>query len=263
MCCWGITVARTLQEFLAHYHKQSLLKKKFAQSNKEKLARVNQYEPIFNVDSEMDAIMLDVYYQSTISKDTIQDAIEATRNNVFDIWSNLDNNQKNHLLQVELAPVFASLPSFIIEDTPIVVAFFDDLLNALLVKRTAVFELPQFFQLYKTYKDRIINPKLYGHQPFDAHFSECQLVLFQDSTMILYHPTARILYEINNFYIVKRFPLFIESTLDGDALLELAHAMLDNNLEQCKNWLQSHDVLSKAAIKASKKKSFTKIQKVI
>jgi hypothetical protein len=256
-------MAKSLQEFLAHYHKQSLLKKPFTQKNKEKLARVNQYEPIFNVNSEMDAIMLDVYYQSTINKDTIQEAIEATRNNVFDIWSNLDNNQKNHLLQVELAPVFASLPSFWVDETPIVVAFFDDLINALLVKRTAVFELPQFFKLYKSYKDRIINPKHYGHLPFSSGFSECQLLLKQDTTMVLYHPKAHVLFEINDFNIIKRFPLFISCSLNQESLVELALGMVDNNIETCKGWLLTHDVLSKAANKASKKKSFTKIQKVI
>lgn len=256
-------MAKTLQDFLTKYHKQSLLKKTFALQNKEKLALVNAYETIFWVDSEMDAIMLDVYVQSTKSKNMIQDAIEATRNKVFDIWPNLDNNQKNHLLQVELEGLFSTLPSFIVNETPIVVAFFDDLLNALLVKRTAVFELPQFFKLYKSYKDRVISPRVYKHQPFLAGFSECQVLLENETTMVLYHPRAKIVFEIKDFVIRKRFPLAIATVIAHELLVELAQAMVDNNVEACKMWVIAHDVLSKKAKKASKRKAFLKIQEVI
>jgi hypothetical protein len=256
-------MAKTLQEFLNHYHTQSLLKKPFALVTKEKLAVVNQYDRIFDVNSEVDVIMLDVYHQSTLSKNTIKEAIDVARNKVFDIWPNLDNNQKNHLLQVELKEVFASLPQFVVNDTPIVVAFFDDLLNALLVKRTAVFELPQFFRLYKNYKESVINPKEYGHQPFEVGFSTCTLVYQQDASMVLFHPTAKIMFEIKEFYIIKRFPLLLTSSPLLESLKQLAVAMVENNNDVAKEWLLSHDVLSKAAFKASKRKGFIKIVKMI
>lgn len=256
-------MAKTLQEFLTAYHKQSLFKKPWIDTAHKKLAVINQYERIFEVKTEMDSIMLDVYYQSTLSKNTIQTAIEAARNAVFDIWPNLDNNQKNHLLQVELSEVFASLPQFVVNDTVIVVAFFDELLNALLVKRTAVFDLPQFFKLYKAYKESTISPTTYHSLPFETGFSECTPLLIKEKTMVLFHPSLRIVFEIHDFVIIKRFPFALESEISLDSLKQLAKYMVDNDIDAIKQWIQHENVLSKSAKKASQRKGFLKIVNLV
>ena len=252
---------KSIQQFLRKYHKQSLLKDEFAKINKRKLEVVNKHESIFEVKNEMDAILLDVYYTSTQNKEALQKAFEKARNQVFDIWPNLTNTQKNHLLHVECAAVYESLPHFYRNDSKIYVAFFDELYNALFDKRPVVFELDQFFKLYKSYAANMIDVSYYTHYPFLAKFSECHLVHVKDQMMMLYHKKANILFEVDNFKVVKRFPLF-NSAVDDRAIETFAQHIINNDVEEMKKWLLTNDVLHKKAMKATSKKAFINISEV-
>ncbi len=244
------------------HHNQSLLKGFFKESNKRKLEVVNQFETIMTIENEEDALLLDVYHQSTINKNMIHHAYEKVRNDVFDIWQNLDNVQKNHLLSIELHKVFSQLPHFSSSDTMIYVAFFDELLNALIDKRTAIFELPQFFKLYKSYKDRVINPMKYGHLPFASGFSDCIMVYHNHSSLMLYHPIAKVFYVLSDSKIVLRLPFQSKAVLDIEVLKELARLIEENDVTAIKSWLVHHDVLSKKAKKATNRRSFNSIYKL-
>jgi hypothetical protein len=254
-------MAKTIQAFLEKYHKQSLLKGNLAKDNQRKLDVVNAHEKIYSCDHEMHALMLDIYYQSTVNKNTIQQAYEKTRNNVFDIWQNLDNLQKNHLLSVELTPVFDQLPHFTFNETTVYVAFFDELLNSLIDKRTAIFELPQYFKLYKQYKDRVIAPEYYQHLPFLNGFSECAVAYSDQHTLMLYHFKAHVFYVLQDFKIITRLPFDGQITPHIDDLQTLANHIKHDDVTMIKQWLIDNHALSLRAKKATNKKSFKKIEK--
>lgn len=254
-------MAKTIQAFLEKYHKQSLLKGVFAKENQRKLRVVNEHEQIYRCDHEIHALMLDVYYQSTINKNTIQQAYETTRNNVFDIWQNLDNVQKNHLLSVELSALFEQLPHFAFNDTMVYVAFFDELLNSLIDKRTAIFELPQYFKLYKQYKDRVIAPEHYGYLPFLNGFSDCVVAYSDQTVLMMYHSKAHVFYVLKDFQIITRLPFNNQMELSLDDLKALADHIRHDEVTMIKQWLIDHHVLSLKAKKAASKKSFDKIEK--
>ncbi len=255
-------MVKTIQQFLNKYHKQSLIKDNFSKEAKHKLSIVNQHELIFSVNNEMDAILLDVFYTSTVNKEALQKAFEDARNNVFDIWSNLNNTQKNHLLHVECQSVYESLPNFVVNDTRIYVAFFDELFNSLFDKRPVVFELEQFFKLYKTYKESVIDIRNYKYLPFMAKFSECHLINQKDEKMMLYHPKAKLLFEVTNFNITKRFALDIQENITIESIESFAQFAIDDNIQMMKQWLIDESCLNKRALKATKRKSFDKISEV-
>jgi hypothetical protein len=254
-------MAKTIQAFLEKYHKQSLIKGIHAKENQRKLDTVNAHEKIYTCDHEIHALMLDIYYQSTINKNTIQQAYEKTRNNVFDIWQNLDNVQKNHLLSVELSEVFDQLPHFTYNDITVYVPFFDELLNSLIDKRTAIFELPQYFKLYKMYKDRVIAPEYYTHLPFLHGFSECIVAHSDQKTLMLYHPKAHVFYVLKDFKIITRLPLANQTTPSFMELQTLAIHIKNDDVTMIKQWLIDNSALSLRASKAATKKSFNKIEK--
>lgn len=255
-------MVKTIQQFLCKYHKQSLIKEDFNKQAKQKLSIVNQHEPIFAINNEMDVILLDVYYTSTQNKEALQKAFEDARNNVFDIWPNLNNTQKNHLLHVECQTTYDSLPSFVVNDTRIYVAFFDELFNSLFDKRPVVFELEQFFKLYKSYKESIIDIRVYKHFPFLAKFSDCHLIYQKDEKMMLYHPNAKVLFEVTDFNITKRFAFDMQSTVALEAIENFAQFVIDDNIQMMKQWLIEESILNKRALKATKRKSFDKISEV-
>ncbi len=254
-------MSKTIQEFLEKFHKQSLVKGVFAKDNKRKLDVINTHEKIFSCDHELHALMLDVYYQSTINKNMIQQAYEKTRNNVFDIWQNLNNNQKNHLLNVELSPLFDQLPHFTFNETTVYVAFFDELFNALIDKRTAIFELPQFFKLYKSYKGSVIAPEHYEHHPFLNGFSECLVPYYDHEVIMLYHPKVHVFYVLKNFQMITRLPFSMQTTYLLDDLKTLANHINNKDIPLIKAWLIENQALSLRASKATSKKSFKKIEK--
>ncbi|NLA78523.1 MAG: hypothetical protein GX845_03110 [Erysipelothrix sp.] len=255
-------MARTIQKFLHKYHKQSLIKKPFLRDAQSKENFVNQHGLVFKVQDEMDAILLDVYHVSTQNKEALQQAIETTRNNVFDMWEHLTNLQKNHLLQVENQALYDALPHFYYNDQKIYIAFFNELLNSLIDKRPDVFELEQFFKLYKNYLDEIIPVSDYGHLPFASDFSVCELLRVDQDVMFLYHPTVNVVYEIENFNIKRRFPFALKQAPSLAALQDFASLVTYDKLDAIKAWLTSQNVLSLKAQKATLKKAFKKIEEV-
>lgn len=255
-------MAKTISHFLNKYHKQNLFKKPFLKSVQAKETLVNQYGKVYEVTSERDALLLDVYYVSTLSKEAIQNAIDDTRNQVFDMWDHLTNLQKNHLIQVENEALYASLPHFYFNNQKIYISFFNELLNSLIDNRPDVFELDQFFKLYRDYQHELIDIRIYGHHPFKHGFSECELIGYDDQKLYLYHPILKVLYELVKYELQRRFPFSLESNVEIDALKDFVSYVQANQVDAIKEWLISHDVLSPKAKKASMKKSFNKIVEV-
>lgn len=251
---------KTLSAFLAKYHKQELIQNPTSKKqNKEMLTVVNQYFPMVTIKDENDVLYLPIYYQSMLNKKTLQQAYEAIRNKNFDIWQTIPFTQQNQLLQMDIAPIKDQLPKFEYENTTITVAFLEPLFNSLLDKQTPIFELPQFFKLYKDFKDQVIHPKFYGSAPFKANLALVQFIFEVDQWCCLYHPSARILYVLEDFKIRLRMPLDQSKEYTQEALKLLSIAILEDNVEQVKQQLLTMDALNKRATNKAKSKAFSKI----
>lgn len=205
---------------LARYHKQKLDK-----AIVQKLRDINKkYELNYKLDSDLDYIKLSVFKNALSQKEVFEKTYEAIRSKYFDMWDRLSFNERNEILLQDSKATITGLRSFQFEDTAIYIPFFDRLLNSLYANETAILELPQFFELYEKFNEKIIPLEFYGIAPLVAGFSDFTLLLHQDHKVVLYDTIKRVFYKVseNDF---KRYPIDVKKSLNDHQLNTLAHAI--------------------------------------
>jgi hypothetical protein len=164
-------------------------------------------------------------------KEEFQKASEAIRFDFFDLWQDMEYSQRNAFLLQYLEPTFNTLISFEFDDEKIVIPFFDTLLNALIVKRPAVFDLPQYFKLYKEFKDNVIDAyHVYGLALLKSDFYTFTHCGSLNEIDVFYDKGHTALFTLKNGHVQNTYPLFI-SVEEESLLKESAQLILDQNYD--------------------------------
>ena len=206
---------------LEKYHKQKQSKK-----FRKKYEPINQtFNLKYDTKNEIDLLYLSSFVTALNQKRVIENTYESVRNECFDMWDSLMFYERNKLIHNSLFPVLEDLLSFDFEGTPIYIPFFDRLLNSLYVKEIAILEKPQFFDLYRSFKDRLIPLETYGLDVLRAGFSYLPVISSNDDFLVFYENS------INVFYLVsekqsKRYPISTKVTLDDSQIKTLSDALL-------------------------------------
>lgn len=180
-----------------------------------------------NVLSIAHALMLD---KALSQKQAFQDASESIRFDFFELWQDMDYSQRNAFLQQYLQPMYENLVSFKFEDENIVIPFFNPLLNALIMKRPAVFDLDQYYRLYKEFKDNTIDPlTTYGQALLLSDFYEFKLCLSYDDVLIVYDARYRAMLVLKQYQLKEVYSLFSDIN-DDNVLMLLAHDIMNQDM---------------------------------
>lgn len=173
------------------------------------------------------AKMMDIALEN---KEQFQKVSEAVRYDFYDLWQDMEYAKRNQFLIQYLEDYYSNVKGFSYSEETIVVPFFDVLLNALIVKRPAVFDLPQYFKLYKDYKENVIHPlTTYGLDLLQSKFYTYQLIASKDNHHILYDYSQGVLIHCNDLTLVKEYPL-AKIVDDDDLVLSLAQDILNQDL---------------------------------
>ncbi|MBS3991956.1 MAG: hypothetical protein KGZ51_07775 [Erysipelothrix sp.] len=173
------------------------------------------------------ALMMDIALEN---KEGFQRASEAIRHDFYDLWQDMEYAKRNQFLIQYLESYYSNVKVFNFEDESIVVPFFDVLLNALIMKRPAVFDLPQYFKLYKDYKENVVNPlSLYGLSLLQSDFYSYKLVASNDNNHVLYDYKQGVLIHCEGMTLLKEYPL-AKIVNDNDLIFSLAYDILNQDL---------------------------------
>lgn len=173
------------------------------------------------------AKMMDVALEN---KERFQKASESIREDFYDLWQDMEYATRNQFLLQYLNNYYSNVKRFSFGEENIVVPFFDVLLNALIVKRPAVFDLPQYFKLYKDYKGNVVNPlTTYGLALLQSEFYTYKLIASKDDYHVLYDYTQETLIHCENMTLVHEYPL-AKIVNDEALILSLAQDILNQNL---------------------------------
>jgi len=168
--------------------------------------------------------------QALKNKEEFQKVSEAIRFDFFDIWQDMEYAKRNEFLLLNMTSFYENACVMDFENEQILVPFFDPLLNALMMKRPAVFDLPQYFKLYKDYKGNCVDPlKTYGlsllHSPFypftHLHSLNHEHVFYDAQHHALIHCEGIAFKEVYALY---------EPIDDATILKELSLALLNHDL---------------------------------
>lgn len=172
-----------------------------------KTAKTSQ-DITLNIKNEFDFFNAAILYESLVNKKRFEDTYERERKELTDLWPTLSYQEKNKLINLKLNETKKRCRSFKDKKgTTIWIAFFDQLLNTLYDKEMNIFDLEQYFNLYKNFKKRMISTQTYGIYPFIHAYIDVVVLGFNDHHVVFYYDPLKTAYRLSekegNFNLLK------------------------------------------------------------
>jgi hypothetical protein len=170
------------------------------------------------IKSELDFFNAAILIESLKNKSLFEEAYERERKELTDLWPTLSYQEKNKLINIKINDVKKRCKMFTsLNGTRIWIAFLDELLNTLYDKEMNIFDLEQYFNLYKDFKSRMIPTLQYGITPFRDEFIDVKLIQSSENRVIFYYDLTKTLYLLTTnkpVWILKKICLKKEYDLN-------------------------------------------------
>lgn len=243
-----------VDRWLRKFHKQQLLKTKVAKTEIQWMKDAFKKEGLlFSCKNAHEFFRMKIIKTSLSNKQRLEKAYDEVRNKLIEIWPTIDYQQRNHLMNLELFSLKETLCKFESQTgVTIMIPFFNELLNSLYHKEMVVFELPQFYRLYKQYAKECVDPAIYEIEPYLAGFSDTMFICAGKNRFVLYSETVKTLYLCNLKECIE-FPLYEKCVVDPEVLNVLGKCLIDNDVTQLLQVCIDHSLLSVKAVKSLKK----------
>lgn len=225
--------AMTLDRFLRQYHKQKLLKSAAVRRELRGMKDTFTKEGlIFHCQTPLDYFKMQIMHTSLSNKRRLEFGYDSVRNKLIEIWPSIDYQQRNHLMNLELYSLKESLPKFESQTgVMIMIPFFNELLNSLYHKEMVVFELPQFYRLYKQFAKECVDPAIYGFHPYESGFISQRFVCQNQHRFVLFDHTVNTFFvcDLNSY---AEFVLFENAGLSDDVIAALGNCLLQQDVQE-------------------------------
>ncbi len=237
-----------LIELLVKYQLEKPFKnKRFNERNVVKKAAKDLNYPI---DSMLDLINFEVYQTSYQQKVLIEGTYLSEVCEMQDFYFTLDYRDKSRLLKTVMDNLKAELKTFNYEDREIVISFFSERLNTIYLNEIALFELKQYRDLFKDFKEQLVAPTYYGDLVHLNGFSSLKLVASSQNANYFLHEKTNCLV-IYSKESIEIFEL-LDSKLDYDLkLICLYHSQ--NEEQRLFDYLVEYQLINKKVIKLANK----------
>jgi hypothetical protein len=222
-------------------------------------SKFDEYRLPFDVRDDFSYFRARIFYRGIQNKEAFEQSFDKTRNQLFEMWDSINFQERNRLANLELNRIKPDLPFMHGNEGKIWIPFFDDLLNSLYDHQIAIFELPQYFKLYKQFADKTSKIENRGLKLWSAGFVEWINVAQNESTLVFYYEPMHCLFRLDETFELIAYPLCktpeIKATREnlqamGDALLEndeilFIREILDSKLTDAKTKIRIGAYLKK------------------
>lgn len=202
-----------------------------------------------------------IMHEGLRNKQALEQAFEDARRDLYDMWETLSFQERNRLVALKSMDVKNSLHHVVFNEDVIFIPFFDRLLNALYHKELAILELPQYFKLYKQFKDRLEPIQNYGFTLFDEKLISIKNVVVKSHVRVFYYHPFKSLYVVDESFTLKRYALskaLCQAQPLSSDLKTLAKALLHED-----EVLQIEAFLESPLVTPQTKKKLQKYQKSV
>jgi hypothetical protein len=172
-----------------------------------------------------------ITYRGILNKEIFETSFDKTRNQLFEMWESLNFQERNRLANLELNQIKPDLPYLETSEGKIWIPFFDDLLNSLYDHQIAIFELPQYFKLYKQFADKTSPLESRGIPLWSCGFVDWINVVQDDKTLVFFYEPMHCLFRLNDRFELTSYPLSktpqIKASLEN--LGDMGKSLLEND----------------------------------
>jgi len=246
-----MTKTLLVHQIMSRYHKQRLHKMPDIKDQHLKINhRLKKEGIVLPCTTAAEVFSMQIWTTSLNNKAILEQTYEKTRNELFDLWDTLDYQQRNKLIQLEIAPVKEQLPSFKNENQATIwICFFDELLNTLYHKETVVFELPQFFKIFSSFKSQCIDPQIYGYKPYQSGFIHATFYYFNEQKIIIDCKYATIFVIENKQWTTYPFYLKNAHHFSEQIAYQCAEFIVKNDLDALIDLAKHHELFDPKLIR--------------
>lgn len=217
------------------------------------------------INTDLDFFNAAILIESLKNKKLFEETYERERKELSDLWPTLSYLEKNKLINLKINETKKRCKQFTSQKgTRIWIAFFDELLNTLYDKEMNIFDLDQYFSLYKDFKKRMIPLSTYGIAPFRDEFIDISLIEFDDQHVVFYYDPIKSIFSltINKAeWSLKKLCLkenYVFNDQDKSIFVSLMNKYQNNKPIELLNEFLDSDLISdkarKALLKVRKKK---------
>jgi hypothetical protein len=161
-----------------------------------KTAKENQNLTL-KIKTDLDFFNAAILMESFKNKSWFETTYERERKELHDLWPALSYQERNKLINLKISELKKRTRSFkSVNGTTIWIAFFDELLNTLYDKEMNIFDLDQYFNLYKDYAKRMIKTESYGIMPYAGAYIDIKVLRVLDNQVIFYYDALKSIYLI-------------------------------------------------------------------
>lgn len=230
-------------KILHKYHKQNIDRKVL----KHYQEMSDEYGLKLKSKNTLDALKLSVFETALLNKKFFENKFEEIRNQNIDMWDIISFNERNFIIKCDIASLKIKQKHFKNDGENIYIPFFDKLLNKLYDDETAILELPQFFKLYKDFKDKIISIDSYGLKPYIANMSRAKCIVHNEEYLVLYDEEISCFYKMN-LKECTRYPILESKDYSAETILKCSKSLLISD-DQFIDSLIEYEMLNPKCVK--------------
>jgi len=223
-----------ISKLLTKSNRLSLLKVKTCrQISKQIKTAFMEFSMDIPVKSDLDYFESLIMYEGLKNKQILETNFENERTALLDLWDNLSYKERNALILLKVQTHIDNCKHFYdANNNKIIIPFFDELLNALYIHELSIFELEQYFNLYRDFKDKCVHSHYYGLYPYTNGFIPVDLILQEEDRVYFYYEPTRCLYCLDKNHNLIKYPLIKTLIMDDHfqtEILELAQLLYLNH----------------------------------
>lgn len=195
-------------KILYAYNKISIHENKVKANRKKMIEFAKDFQIKSKINNELEYFQSKIVHQSLLNKLAFEQVFEDERHALLEMWDNLSYQERNQLINIKLNEIKNAYPFIKTENQKIIwIVFFDELLNSLYHKDIAILELPQYFKLYRQFKDKMINVNVYGLLPYQQKFIDVSVVDSSQDKVWFYSSEFRSLFMLSTDFKLTRISL--------------------------------------------------------
>ena len=218
----------------------SILKTAYAKTYiKKNTALLNRYHIKANWKNDHDFFFNEMIVHSLKNKEKIENAFLIAYDSMHDYWDTLVYTEKNHLINVELEPMYAALNAIVHEAQITYVPYFDERINHIYAHEMNLFELKQYDRLRFDISSIPLHSQL-SEDMIRFGFTSLQLVHVSDNRLYAYCAENHTLYIQKENRFIDQYA-FVQC--DGDMEKLMQFVLLrekENELEILSFLLEQH-----------------------
>ena len=169
--------------------------------------------------------------ESLKNKLALENEYDKSRTGLYDVWDILSYQERNGFINKDLDLIKKEMHGFTDDENHTIwITFFDELLNSLYNKEMVIFELQQYYRLYRDFSQRLTKTHHYGLLPYRNSFLDITLLAQNETTVVFYYQNTRCLYRLNSDFSLRKIPLSkVLCSLHpiNDQLILLANPLLE------------------------------------